>query len=124
MVQEVYFRPGEAVAAGQPVLALLPPDNRKLRFYVPEPLYTSVPLGSAVTVTCDGCGRDGLPAQITFASREVEFTPPVIFSQKERARLVFRLEARLEGEAARLPLGLPVTVRLRDATPVAEATPR
>ena len=37
VVQDVFFRPGEIVNAGQPVVALLPPENRKVRFYVPEP---------------------------------------------------------------------------------------
>ena len=35
-VQQIYFRPGEIVPAGRPVLALLPPGNMKMRFFVPE----------------------------------------------------------------------------------------
>ena len=35
-VQQIYFRPGEMVPAGRPVLSLLPPGNVKVRFYVPE----------------------------------------------------------------------------------------
>jgi HlyD family secretion protein len=34
----------------------------------------------------------------------------VIFSDKERAKLVFKAEARLEGAARALPLGMPVAV--------------
>ena len=36
VVQDVFFRTGEMVTAGQPVLSLLPPENRKARFYVPQ----------------------------------------------------------------------------------------
>jgi HlyD family secretion protein len=35
-VQQVYFRPGEMVVAGKPVVALLPPGNLKVRFFVSE----------------------------------------------------------------------------------------
>lgn len=114
IVQDIYFRTGEAINASQPVLALLPPGNRKLRFYVPEVHFAAMPIGAVVVVHCDGCGTQGLPARITFASREAEFTPPVIFSREERARLVFRLEARFEGAAPPLPLGLPVQIRPRE----------
>ena len=31
----------------------------------------------------------------------------MIFSDEERAKLVFKIEARLEGAARELPLGLP-----------------
>jgi HlyD family secretion protein len=107
-VQDVYFRPGETANLGQPVLALLPPGNRRIRFYVPEPLLATIALGQTVGLSCDSC-KDGLQARISFISNEAEFTPPVIFSEQERAKLVFRVEARpLNG--ANLPIGLPVTV--------------
>jgi len=107
-VQDVYFRPGETVNAGQPVLSILPPENRRIRFYVPEPKLATLGLGQEVGVSCDSC-QPGLRARISFVASEAEFTPPVIFSQEERAKLVFRFEARpLDGSS--LPLGLPVTV--------------
>ncbi len=108
-VQDVYFRSGEVVNAGQPVLALLPPENLRVRFYVPEPLLSTMMLGETVQVACDSCG-DGIRARIVFISSEAEFTPPIIFSEQERAKLVFRVEARLLDVALRLPIGLPVSV--------------
>lgn len=114
-VQDVYFRTGETMNAGQPVLALLPPANRRIRFYVPEPLLATIALGQTVGLTCDSC-KDGLQARISFISNEAEFTPPVIFSEQERAKLVFRVEARpLDG--ADLPIGLPVTVTPAETEP-------
>ena len=35
-VEEVYYRPGETVQPGKPVVALLPPANLKIRFFAPE----------------------------------------------------------------------------------------
>ncbi|KLK90482.1 hypothetical protein AA309_25595 [Microvirga vignae] len=107
-VQDVYFRAGETVNPGQPVLALLPPENRRIRFYVPEPRLSTLALGTLVGLSCDSCPV-GLQARISFIAREAEFTPPVIFSEEERAKLVFRVEAR-PLDSAELPIGLPVTV--------------
>jgi HlyD family secretion protein len=119
-VQDVYFRPGEVVNAGQPVLALLPPANLKFRFYVPETVLATLSLGQQVAVTCDSCPVD-LQARITFISREAEFTPPVIFSEQERSKLVFRAEARPLNDIA-LPVGLPISVA-PEPRQAAEAVP-
>lgn len=109
VIQDVYFRPGEMVNAGQPVVALLPPENRKVRFYVSEPRLTLIKLGGRMKVSCDGCAND-LYGRVSFIANRQEFTPPVIFSDDERAKLVFKAEARLEGAARELPLGMPVSV--------------
>lgn len=116
VVQDVFFRPGEIVNAGQPVIALLPPENRKVRFYVSEPELPKITLGERVRITCDGCADD-LYGRVTFIAGRQEYTPPVIFSDQERAKLVFKLEAHLEGAARAAPLGMPVTV-----TPAPEST--
>ncbi|MGA9603376.1 MAG: HlyD family efflux transporter periplasmic adaptor subunit [Methyloceanibacter sp.] len=110
-VEEVYFRPGEVVKEGQAVIALLPPRNLKVRFFVAEPVRAKLQLEQTVNVSCDGCPAD-LKAKISFISRDAEFTPPVIFSREQRQKLVFLIEARPEGEAAALTAGQPVTVTL------------
>ena len=109
-VQQIYFRPGEMVPAGRPVLALLPPGNIKLRFFVPEALLPKIALGERVAVRCDSCPGD-LAARVSFISRSVEYTPPVIYSLDERAKLVFLVEAR-PARPDNLRVGQPVTVML------------
>ncbi len=111
VVQDVFFRRGEMVTAGQPVLSLLPPENRKARFYVPQSELTRVKLGGRVRVACDGCAGH-LSARIFYVAGREEYTPPVIFSDEERQKLVFKIEARMEGAARELPLGLPLRVYL------------
>ncbi len=113
-VEEVYFRPGEVVKEGQAVIALLPPGNLKVRFFVAEPVRASLHTGQTVKVSCDGCQGE-LTATISFIAREAEFTPPVIFSQEQRKKLVFLVEARPSGEAAKLTAGQPVSVSLGPA---------
>jgi HlyD family secretion protein len=117
-IEEVYFRPGEVVNAGQAVVALLPPRNLKVRFFVPEPVRAGLRPGDTVIVGCDGCAP-GLQAKISFISRDAEFTPPVIFSQERREKLVFLVEARPEGESTKLTAGQPVTVTLAPGARVA-----
>lgn len=117
VVRQLYFRPGEVVSAGRPVLALLPPGNIKIRFFVPEPTLPRVALGDRVVVACDGC-PDNLTARIDFIARTAEFTPPVIYSREERAKLVFLVEARPD-KPEELRVGQPVSVSL----PRKEAAP-
>lgn len=108
VVQEIFYRHGEVVPAGRPVLSLLPPANVKLRFFVPETGLARVSPGQKVEASCDGCTKP-IEARVSFISRDAEFTPPVIFSLEERRKLVFRVEARpLDG--AHLRVGLPITV--------------
>jgi len=112
IVQDVYFRLGEEVGAEQPVLQLLPPENIKLKVYVPEPQISHYKIGDELTVACDGCPPD-LTAKIDFIAAAAEFTPPVIYSDTSRAKLVFLMEARPVAAPADFQWhpGQPVEVR-------------
>lgn len=114
-IQQIYYRPGESVAANKPVLALLPPQNLKLRFFVPEPLLSEIKFGETVAVSCDACAK-GLTAKVSFIARSAEYTPPVIYSLEERAKLVFLVEAR-PAEPDKFRVGQPVTVTLPKEAP-------
>ncbi len=109
-VQQIYFRPGEMVPAGRPVVALLPPANIKLRFFVPEAILPKIALDESVGVTCDGCPAE-LTARVSFIARSAEFTPPVIYSLEERTKLVFLVEARPQRPDV-FRVGQPVSISL------------
>jgi len=111
-VQQVYYREGETVPAGRPVLALLPPPNLKIRFFAPQAELPLIKIGDRVSVSCDNCEKN-LFARVSFISRSNEFTPPVIYSLEERAKLVYLIEARPEAPE-KFRVGQPVSVTLPD----------
>lgn len=110
VVFDTYYLPGELVTAGQPVLSLLAPQDIKVIFYVSEPQLGAIQLGQKVQVSCDGC-KDTIDATISFISPQAEYTPPVIYSNDTRAKLVFRVEAApAAADAMKLHPGQPVEV--------------
>jgi HlyD family secretion protein len=123
VVADVLARPGETIPAGSAVVSLLPPENIFVRFFVPEPRLAEVHGGDKVVLRCDRCPGD-FTATVSFISPQAEFTPPVIYSETIRAKLVYMVEARPPREQA--PLinpGQPVAVRPLPALPVARNGP-
>ncbi|MGH8726311.1 MAG: HlyD family secretion protein [Burkholderiales bacterium] len=113
LVFDTLYSEGEWVPAGSPVVSLLPPGNVKLRFFVPETIIGKLVLGQAVEARCDGCGA-AIAARISYISPQPEFTPPVIYSNESRTKLVFLVEAEPSAQdAARLHPGQPLDVRLQ-----------
>ena len=104
-VERLYFAAGEVAGAGTPVVALLPAEALKVKFYVAEAERAALALGQTVAVACDGCAA-GLTARLSYFAADPEFTPPVIYSRDERQRLSFLAEAVLAaGRAAAGPAG-------------------
>ncbi len=112
LVQDTLYRVGEWVAAGNPVIELLPPGNIKVRFFVPQAALPRIKPGQTVSVTFDG-GQHSYSATVNYISTQAEFTPPVIYSQENRAKLVFMIEAKFSpADAADLRPGQPVDVQV------------
>ncbi len=110
LVVDTLYRTGEWVAAGAPVISLLPRENVKVRFFVPEPRLGAISIGDQVQVRCNSCAPD-LTAEITYIAPEAEYTPPVIYSREMRAKLVYLVEARPAQPDALRP-GQPVDVTI------------
>jgi HlyD family secretion protein len=112
IVTDVLARPGETLDAGAPVVSILPQKNVFVRFFVPESALASIHYGDEVELAFDHCPGDFLTATVQFISPQAEYTPPVIYSEETRAKLVFRVEARPRpDQAALLNPGQPITVR-------------
>ena len=112
-VTDTLFARGEWVPAGAPVVAVLPPANVKVRFFVPEPRLGAIKVGQKVSLACDGCPA-AVPATISYVAPQAEFTPPVIYSKDNRAKLVFLVEAKpAAADGPKLHPGQPVDVTLQ-----------
>jgi len=109
LVDDVFFKAGEWVAAGQPVVSLLRPADVTLRFFLPETVLAQAQPGRAIRFMCDGC--DGVKsAVISHVASQPEYTPPVIYSESARAKLVYLVEARPDAADPQLRPGLPIEV--------------
>jgi HlyD family secretion protein len=113
LVYDTLFRQGEWVPAGKPAVVLLPPQNIKVRAFVPETRVGSIHYGDTVQVTVDGV-KDPLLGKVSYISPRAEYTPPVIYSRESRAKLVFMIESVFEPQiAATLHPGQPVDVEFK-----------
>jgi HlyD family secretion protein len=108
-VEDVFFRVGEFASPGQPVVSVLPPSNIKVRFFIPEPELGGVHAGDKVRLACDGC-PEGLTGTVRFISSQAEFTPPVIYSEEVKAKLVYMAEAWPDASPESFHPGQPVRV--------------
>ena len=111
-VADTYAVPGEMIGAGTPVVELLPPGNILVRFFIPETALGAIRMGEHLSIGCDNCARE-LNAKVTFVSPQPEYTPPVIYSEQTRDKLVYMIEAHPDlDQATMLKPGQPVTVRV------------
>lgn len=113
LVYDTLYREGEFVTAGAPVVALLPPENLKVRFFVSETQFAALKAGDTVRVAIDGGGT--ADAKVSYLSPQPEYTPPILYNRDNRAKLVFMVEALFTDPARARDLhpGQPV-----DVTPV------
>ena len=110
LVFDTLYREGEWVAPNRPVISLLPPQNVKLRAFVPQARIGAIHQGDPVRVFIDGAPAP-VAGRVSFVSPRAEYTPPVIYSRESREKLVFMIEAIFEpAVAVKLHPGQPVDV--------------
>jgi HlyD family secretion protein len=113
LVYDTLFRQGEWVPAAKPVVVLLPPQNIKVRAFVPETRVGSIHYADTARVTVDGVQNPFL-GKVSYISPRAEYTPPVIYSRESRAKLVFMVELIFDPQAAaNLHPGQPVDVEFK-----------
>lgn len=112
LVFDLLYREGEWVSAGNPVVEILPPENRELRFFVPETVVGKLHIGEGISVRCDGCSAV-IPAKVTYISPQSEYSPPLIYSNENRSKLVFLIIAKPPVDrASELHPGQPIEISL------------
>jgi HlyD family secretion protein len=111
LVFDTLYREGEWIPSGRPIVVLLPPRNIKVRAFVPETRIGTIHAGDPVEVRVDGV-PDLFSGTVSYISPRAEYTPPVIYSQENRSKLVFLVEALFDPEiSVKLHPGQPVDVR-------------
>jgi len=111
-VHDTLYVESEWVSSGRPVVMLLPPENIKIRFFVPEGDLQKVHTGNLIEAEVSG-REVALTGRLTYISTPPEYTPPVIYNRENRAKLVFMVEGTFDAETAEtLHPGQPADVRL------------
>lgn len=112
LVFDTLYREGEYIPTGGIVVRLLPPQNRKIRFFVPQNVSEKLAVNQNVNIVSRSDGKK-LIAHITYISTEAEYTPPIIYSNETKDKLIYMIEAYPSREdAPLLHPGQPVEVSL------------
>lgn len=112
LVYDTLYREGEFVPQGGIILRLLPPENIKIRFFVPQKVAESLKIGANVSIIGRSDGKK-IGAHVTYISPEAEFTPPIIYSNESKEKLTYMIEAYPQkSDAPLLHTGQPVEVSL------------
>lgn len=109
-VERILRYAGDVAGPTVPAMRFLPDGRVIAVLYIPEPVLSQIPTGTRVGVACDGCPAD-MTAEIISVGDETEFTPPIIYSDAERTRLVYRAKARFTGFAP--PPGTPLRAEVQ-----------
>lgn len=112
LVFDTLYREGEWINAGGIIVRLLPPENIKIRFFVPQNISESLRIGDTLSIISRSDDKT-IPAKVTYISSEAEFTPPIIYSNETKDKLTYMIEAYPQKrDAIRLHPGQPVEVSL------------
>ncbi|MGN6390635.1 MAG: HlyD family secretion protein [Gemmatimonadales bacterium] len=121
IVMPHYYRVGEAVEAGDPVMTTADVSHPWVRVFVNQRDVPALRLGGAAQAVLDGAPDHPIPGRIVAINHEAEYTPRVALTNDERADLMFGVKVALDGQDGAPRAGLPVTVRLRLSTTTASA---
>lgn len=112
LVFDTLYREGEWLPSGGIVVRLLPPENIKIRFFVPQKSAEELTIGQNITIVSRSDGKK-FPARVTYISTEAEYTPPIIYSNETKEKLTYMIEAYPNRiDAPHLHPGQPVEVSL------------
>jgi HlyD family secretion protein len=113
LVEAIDLQAGDLVAAGAPVLSILDTTHLWVRSYVPEN-QMGLTIGQKMQVTIDSFPGDTFEGEITYISRQAEFTPSNVQTPEERSKQVFRIKVTLRTGTEKLRPGMAADVWLED----------
>lgn len=111
VVLRKFINQGEVVFPGQSLAEILIGSSLFVETFLEEEELSHLGQAHPVEIFVDGLTQP-LAGEVVYISREAEFSPKYIISEKERKSLLYRVKIRLKDGTDRLKLGMPVTVRL------------
>lgn len=112
VVEAVELQKGDLVSAGAPVLSIMDTSHLWVRAYVPEDRL-DVKIGDRLQVTVDSYPGKSFQGEVTFISRQAEFTPSNVQTPQERSKQVFRIKVKLLEGLDRLRPGMAADIQLK-----------
>jgi len=113
VIESMDLRPGDIVAANQPVAKMLEPSQLWVRVYVPEPELGRVHVGQKAALTVDTFPHREFPAHVVEIRTQSEYTPRNIQTLDERMDQVFGVKVAIDPGMPLRP-GMAATVRLEE----------
>jgi HlyD family secretion protein len=129
MVLPHYYRVGEVVEAGDPVMTTADAAHPWVRVFVNQRDVPALRIGGSAEAVLDGAPDLPIPGRIVAINHEAEYIPRVALTTEERADLMFGIKVALSSADGAARAGLPATVRLNRTaaagglTQVAEVRP-
>jgi HlyD family secretion protein len=107
---------GAIVQAGQTIYTVALNDPVWIRAYVPQPRLGRIKPGMPVKIEIDSAPGKQFDGTVGFISPEAEFTPKSVQTEQVRDDLVFRLRIVAKDPDNVFRQGMPVTVRVPEAS--------
>lgn len=113
--------PGEALAAGEPVVTVGKIDSLWVRIYLSPGAVARIRVGDPAGGVLDEYPERKFSGRVAAISPRAEFTPRVALTERERGDLLFAVKVELEDTTGTLKPGLPITVRVEPRRPATAA---
>ncbi len=113
VIESMDLRPGDLVAASQPVARMLEPSQIWVRVYVPEPQLGRVRVGQGAALTVDTFPKREFPGHVVEIRTQAEYTPRNVQTLDQRMDQVFGVKVAIDPTPELKP-GMAATVRLEE----------
>ncbi len=105
--------PGELVAAGASLYAILDRSKPWVKIYLPLKEVELVDLNQSAVINLDAFPGLNFKGRISYIAQEAEFTPKNYLSKEERVKQVYEVKVELDNSSGKLKAGVPAEVRIK-----------
>ena len=113
VIESIDLRPGDLVAANQPVARILEPSQVWVRIWIPEPQLGRVQVGQKAWVRVDTFKGREFPGKVVEIRTQAEYTPRNVQTLDQRMDTVFGAKVAID-PAPELKPGMAALVRVAE----------